>query len=66
MSEEKKEYSNEMRGTLWAETERKNDKAPIATGSITISGVELRLALWPALRQGFILPSTETVLRELL
>ena len=30
MSEEKKEYDNEMRGTLWNEAERKNDKAPCA------------------------------------
>lgn len=48
MSEEKKEYSNEMRGTLWAETERKNDKAPQASGTITISGLELRIAMWPS------------------
>ena len=48
MSEEtKKEYTNEMRGTLWAEAERKNDKAPAATGTVTISGVELRIAMWP-------------------
>lgn len=48
MSEEtKKEYTNEMRGTLCAEAERKNDKAPVATGTVTISGVELRIAMWP-------------------
>ena len=48
MSEEKKEYSNEMRGTLWAEPERTNDKAPVASGTVTISGLELRIAMWPA------------------
>ena len=47
MSEEVKQYSNEMRGSLWPEKERKNEKAPTATGTITISGVELRIALWP-------------------
>lgn len=46
MSDEK--YSNEMRGSLWNEEERKNDKAPTATGTLTISGVELRIAMWPA------------------
>ena len=48
MIEEKKEYSNEMRGTLWQEAERSNDKAPIATGTVTISGLELRIAMWPS------------------
>lgn len=48
MSDEKKEYSNEMRGTLWAESERSNDKAPVASGTVTISGLELRIAMWPA------------------
>lgn len=46
MSDEKKEYTNEMRGTLWSEAERKNDKAPVASGTVTISGVELRIAMW--------------------
>lgn len=47
---EKKEYDPEMRGALYAleESERKSDKAPAATGKITISGVELRIAMWPA------------------
>ena len=48
MSEEVKEYSNEMRGTLWAESERSSEKAPVASGTITISGLELRIAMWPA------------------
>lgn len=48
MSEAKKEYDPEMRGALYEEAERKNDKAPVATGKITISGVELRIAMWPA------------------
>lgn len=47
MSEEKKEYSNEMRGTIWAENNRKNDKSPVASGTVTISGVELRIVVWP-------------------
>lgn len=47
MSEEKKEYSNEMRGTIWVEKARKNEKSPVATGTVTISGVELRIAVWP-------------------
>lgn len=52
MSEEVKQYSNEMRGSLWTEKERKSEKAPTATGTITISGVELRLALWPKKKAG--------------
>ena len=50
--EDKKEYSNEMRGSLWPEKERKSDKAPTATGTITISGVELRVAMWPKRKAG--------------
>lgn len=46
MSDEKKEFSNEMRGSLWTEENRTNDKAPTASGTITISGVELRIAMW--------------------
>lgn len=44
-----KEYSNEMRGTLWPvdESDRK-ENGPAATGTVTISGVELRIAMWPA------------------
>lgn len=52
MSEEVKTYSNEMRGSLWTEKDRKNDKAPTATGTLTISGVELRIALWPKKKAG--------------
>lgn len=48
MSEAKKEYDPEMRGALYEETERKSDKSPCATGKVTISGVELRIAMWPA------------------
>lgn len=47
-----KVYDNEMRGSLWTEKDRTNDKAPTATGSITISGVELRLAMWPKRKAG--------------
>lgn len=43
-----KEYDPEMRGALYEETNRENDKAPVATGKITISGIELRVAMWPA------------------
>lgn len=48
MSEAKKEYDPEMRGALYEETDRKNEKSPVATGKVTISGVELRIAMWPA------------------
>lgn len=48
MSEERKEYDPEMRGALYEETDRKNEKSPIATGKITVSGVELRVAMWGA------------------
>ena len=48
MSEAKKEYGPEMRGALYEETERKSEKSPCATGKVTISGVELRIAMWPA------------------
>ena len=44
-----KEYSNEMRGTIWIldDSERKDkEKSPVATGKITISGVELRISMW--------------------
>lgn len=45
---ELKAYDPEMRGALYEEAERKSEKSPIATGKITISGVELRIAMWPA------------------
>ena len=48
MSEERREYDPEMRGALYEETDRKNEKSPIATGKITVSGVELRVAMWGA------------------
>ena len=48
MSEERREYDPEMRGALYEESDRKNEKAPIATGKITVSGVELRIAMWGA------------------
>lgn len=43
-----KEYSNEMRGTLWVvpEPERK-ENGPVAKGTATISGVTLQIAMWP-------------------
>lgn len=45
---ELKAYDPEMRGALYEEAERKSEKSPIATGKITISGVELRIAMWPS------------------
>lgn len=45
---EEKKYSDEMRGALFAEEERKNEKTPMATGTVTISGVKLRVAMWPS------------------
>ena len=49
MEEQAKQYSDEMRGALFeiAPEERK-EKGPVATGTLTISGVKLRLAMWPA------------------
>lgn len=48
MSDEKN-YDPEMRGVLYADERSKdNDKYPIATGKVTISGVELRVAMWPS------------------
>lgn len=48
MSDEKNDYDSEMRGVLYDVGERKGDKYPVATGKIQISGVELRIAMWPA------------------
>ena len=47
MAEDKK-YDPEMRGAVYLDTERKNEKAPMATGTIQVSGVELRVAMWAA------------------
>lgn len=47
MSEEKKQYDDDMRFVLFPEKERKNDKAPSMTGIGKIAGIELRFALWP-------------------
>lgn len=47
MAEDKK-YDPEMRGAVYLDTERKNEKAPMATGTIQVSGVELRVAMWEA------------------
>lgn len=44
---EDKKFDNEMHGSLWVDDDRKNEKAPTATGTITISGVDLRIAMWP-------------------
>ena len=47
MSDEKN-YDPEMRGILYAEERQGDSKFPIATGKVTISGVELRIAMWPS------------------
>ena len=41
------EDRNEMRGTLFEERQRSSEKSPIATGTLQISGLKLRIALWP-------------------
>lgn len=47
MSDNKKEYDPEMRGVLYEDSRHKdNDSYPVATGKITIHGVELRIAMW--------------------
>lgn len=51
MSEETT-FDNDMRGTLWTEKERKSEKSPTATGTITVSGVALRIAMWPKRKAG--------------
>ena len=40
--------ANDMHGSLWPipESERR-ERGPVATGTITVSGVPLRIALWP-------------------
>lgn len=48
MNESTNGYNPEMRGALYEEAERKSEKSPCATGKVTISGVELRVAMWPA------------------
>ena len=49
MEEQAKQYSDEMRGALFeiAQEDRK-EKGPVATGTLTIGGGKLRLAVWPA------------------
>ena len=39
-------YDNEMKGVLFRAKERKHEKSPEYTGSITIEGTEWRLAAW--------------------
>lgn len=49
MSEEqqRKEYSNEMRGTLWVlGPDERKEKGPVAAGYCEISGVRVRVAMW--------------------
>ncbi len=43
-----KEYPNEMRGALWITQEsQRKDNGPIASGTVTVSGVPLRVVMWP-------------------
>lgn len=44
--EKEKKYDNNMRGALFR-ADRKNDRAPIASGTLTVEGVELHLSVWP-------------------
>ena len=44
--ETRKEYSDEMRGTLWKNEGELKDKAPNYTGMAVISGVKVRIAMW--------------------
>lgn len=46
--EQKKDYDPEMRGALYEEKDRKSENSPISTGKVTISGLELRIAMWPS------------------
>ena len=39
-------FSEEMRGTLWKNEGEKKDRAPDYTGTATISGVKVRIAMW--------------------
>lgn len=40
------EYDNEMRGALFVNDKKGNEKAPTMTGTVVISGHEYRLAAW--------------------
>ena len=47
---DKRQYDDEMRFTLYENDDRKNnEKAPAMTGVGKISGVEIRVALWPSM-----------------
>lgn len=47
---DKRQYDDEMRFTLYENEDRKNnEKAPAMTGVGKISGVEIRVALWPSM-----------------
>lgn len=45
MAEEKK-FDNEMRGTFW-ENDRRGENGPVMKGTMQISGVMLRVIMWP-------------------
>ncbi len=40
------EYDNELRGVLFPEEEKKSDRHPDFTGSVTVDGVDYRIAAW--------------------
>jgi len=40
------EYNNEMKGVLFKNDQKVNEKAPLYKGKIQISGVEYELAAW--------------------
>lgn len=45
-------YDNEMRGVLFRNKKRDNDRAPQATGRIQINGVVYWLSAWTATKDG--------------
>lgn len=47
MSDSTKQWDPEMRGSLFQEQNTK-ENAPDMTGTVQISGVELRIAVWPS------------------
>jgi uncharacterized protein (DUF736 family) len=40
------QYDDELRGVLFPEQEKKNDRAPDFTGKVTVEGTEYRIAGW--------------------
>ena len=46
------QYDDNMRGVLFYETEKKNDKGPDLTGEVTVAGTKYRLAGWKRTSRG--------------